>query len=83
MKDQQLVKNYATNMVKLYAEFDRSKLLPFLRGSVQYNLDMALNEVKVRGFKPELVFLLGRCIVHKVIRLWNHLHSHLFKTTSE
>ncbi|XP_060554893.1 vacuolar protein sorting-associated protein 41 homolog isoform X2 [Ruditapes philippinarum] len=60
MKDQQLIKSYATQMVKLYAEFDRPKLLPFLRGSVQYNLDSALKEVKVREFKPELVFLLGR-----------------------
>ncbi|XP_045167945.2 vacuolar protein sorting-associated protein 41 homolog isoform X2 [Mercenaria mercenaria] len=60
MKDQQSIKSFATQMVKLYAEYDRPKLLPFLRGSVQYNLDMALNEVKVREFKPELVFLLGR-----------------------
>ena len=62
MKDQSKIKSYATQMVKLYAEYDRPKLLPFLRGSVQYNLDAALEEVKVRQFKPELVFLLGKLV---------------------
>ncbi|KAL4222561.1 Vacuolar protein sorting-associated protein 41 [Mactra antiquata] len=60
MKDQQAIKNYADEMVTLYAEFNRAKLLPFLNGSVQYKLNKALDEVKVRGFKKEEVFLLVR-----------------------
>ncbi|XP_071956402.1 vacuolar protein sorting-associated protein 41 homolog [Antedon mediterranea] len=46
--------------VSLYAEFDRTKLLPFLRNSNYYPLQKALEECEMRCFIPETVFLLGR-----------------------
>ena len=46
-------------MVKLYSEYDRPKLLPFLKSSNNYQLDMALNIVETREFVPEQVYLLG------------------------
>ncbi|XP_052801970.1 vacuolar protein sorting-associated protein 41 homolog isoform X2 [Mya arenaria] len=58
--DQQLVTPYSGNMVKLYAEFNQAKLLPFLRSSIPYPLDMALKVVEERSLRPEQVFLLGR-----------------------
>ncbi|KAH3717295.1 hypothetical protein DPMN_060078 [Dreissena polymorpha] len=58
--DNQYILPYAGNMVKLYAEFDPPKLLPFLKSSVPYPLDMALEEVGTRQFRREQVFLLGR-----------------------
>ncbi|WAQ93716.1 VPS41-like protein [Mya arenaria] len=55
-----LVTPYSGNMVKLYAEFNQAKLLPFLRSSIPYPLDMALKVVEERSLRPEQVFLLGR-----------------------
>ena len=60
MKDYQLVIPYSDQIVKLYAEFDRPKLLPFLKSSVPYPVDLALKEVEMREFDEEQVFLLGR-----------------------
>ena len=60
MKDYQLVIPYSGQIVKLYAEFDRSKLLPFLKSSVPYPVDLALKEVEVREYDEEQVFLLGK-----------------------
>jgi len=48
------------SLVKLYAEYDRTKLLPFLRRSEFYPLQMAWEECEARDFVKEQVFLLGR-----------------------
>jgi len=47
-------------LVKLYAEFDRPKLLPFLRRSEFYPLQTAWEECEARDYVKEQVFLLGR-----------------------
>ncbi|KAL5007431.1 hypothetical protein ScPMuIL_016237 [Solemya velum] len=59
-KDPDLSKEYHGHQVKLYAEFNRSRLLPFLRSSKWYKLQMAMEECEVRDFIPEQVYLLGR-----------------------
>ncbi|KAI1704545.1 hypothetical protein DdX_14179 [Ditylenchus destructor] len=47
-------------LIKLYADYDRPKLLPFLRKSEKYNLGKALKVCKEKDFVEEKVFLLGR-----------------------
>ena len=47
-------------LVSLYAQFDRPKLLPFLRRSEFYPLQAAWEECKGRDLVPEEVFLLGQ-----------------------
>ncbi|XP_065929628.1 vacuolar protein sorting-associated protein 41 homolog isoform X2 [Magallana gigas] len=59
-KDQQLCQPYHGQLVKLYAEFAPHKLLPFLKSSIHYPLQGAMDECQVRGLIPEQVYLLGR-----------------------
>ncbi|KAK3103437.1 hypothetical protein FSP39_019243 [Pinctada imbricata] len=59
-KDPQIGNKFHGQQVKLYAEFDKQKLLPFLKGSNHYPLQMALEECELRKLIPEQVFLLGR-----------------------
>ncbi|XP_051858563.1 vacuolar protein sorting-associated protein 41 homolog isoform X2 [Drosophila albomicans] len=48
-------------LVGLYAKYDRSKLLPFLRHPLSnYTIQEALAICKSKGFHPEMVYLLGR-----------------------
>ncbi|CAD5229223.1 unnamed protein product [Bursaphelenchus okinawaensis] len=51
---------YLDLMVRLFAEYDRSKLLPFLREADNYKLDLALNICRRKNFVNEAVYLLGR-----------------------
>jgi hypothetical protein len=60
-RDMHAVSDYAGLMVELYAEFDRSKLLAFLRRSESYPLQKALEICQSRAFVKEQVFLLGMC----------------------
>ena len=53
-------------LVVLYAKYDRSKLLPFLRRSNDYVMQEALAICKREGFHPEMVYLLGRMVVCKI-----------------
>lgn len=59
-RDLQNTQEYHGQLVKLYAEFDRPKLLPFLRRSEFYPLQSAWEECEVRDYVKEQVFLLGR-----------------------
>lgn len=59
-KDLNLGKDYHHLQVSLYAEYDRPKLLPFLRLSTEYGLQGALEECQQRSLIPEMVFLLGQ-----------------------
>ncbi|XP_078703981.1 vacuolar protein sorting-associated protein 41 homolog isoform X2 [Branchiostoma floridae x Branchiostoma belcheri] len=59
-KDPHIGQDFHALQVKLYAEFDRARLLPFLRSSNYYPLQKALEECQQRNFIPEMVFLLGR-----------------------
>ncbi|KNC26991.1 hypothetical protein FF38_02345 [Lucilia cuprina] len=62
-------------LVGLYAIYNRSKLLPFLRRSKHYHIQEALNICKSKSFHPEMVYLLGQMgnvtealniIIHKI-----------------
>ncbi|XP_013388215.1 vacuolar protein sorting-associated protein 41 homolog [Lingula anatina] len=59
-KDHHIGQEFHALQVKLYAEYDRSKLLSFLRSSNYYPLQKALEECQQRQLYPEMVFLLGR-----------------------
>lgn len=60
VKDPQAGMDYHELQIPLYAEFDRPKLLTFLRNSNYYPLQKALNECEQRHLVPEMVFLLSR-----------------------
>lgn len=45
---------------RLYAEFDRPKLIGFLKKNSNYNLESAAQVCESRGYTPELVYLLGK-----------------------
>lgn len=53
---------FADLAVTLYAEYNRPRLLPFLRNNEHYRLDKALDvcRQRERDLIPEIVFLLGR-----------------------
>jgi hypothetical protein len=59
-KDPHLGKDYHGQQVRLYAEFDRKRLLPFLMSSNYISLQKALDECQNRLLYDEMVFLLGR-----------------------
>ncbi|GFZ48801.1 hypothetical protein JCM24511_06550 [Saitozyma sp. JCM 24511] len=59
-KDPQFSLPYSDRMVELYAEYDVSRLMPFLRASNFYDLERAYTITKERDYVPEMVFLLGR-----------------------
>ncbi|XP_063964242.1 vacuolar protein sorting-associated protein 41 homolog [Lytechinus pictus] len=59
-KDPNQGKDFHAMQVELYAEFDRPRLLPFLKTSNFYPLQQALEQCEQRNFIKEMVFLLGR-----------------------
>lgn len=61
-RDLQGTQSYHGQLVKLYAEYDRPKLLPFLRRSEFYPLQTAWEECEARDYIQEQVFLLGKII---------------------
>lgn len=60
LKDPQSGQEFHDLQVELYAEFERPRLLPFLRNSHFYHLEKAFEICKERKFIEEMVFLLGR-----------------------
>lgn len=59
-KDPHMGRDYHGRQVKLYAEFDRPKLLPFLKASNYCSLQQSLKECEERSFHQERIFLLDR-----------------------
>ncbi|KAK9235437.1 hypothetical protein V1525DRAFT_381619 [Lipomyces kononenkoae] len=51
---------FADLQVNLYAEYDRSKLLDFLKKSNSYNFEKASEICEKREYIPELVYILGK-----------------------
>ncbi|XP_030754784.1 vacuolar protein sorting-associated protein 41 homolog [Sitophilus oryzae] len=51
---------YHEELVRLYAIFDRQKLLPFLKKSDHYLIDDVLDICKKEKYYPEMVYLLDR-----------------------
>ena len=60
LKDPQAGQDFHDLQVELYAEFQRPRLLPFLRNSNYYQLERALKACEERDYIDEMVFLLGR-----------------------
>eukprot|EP00794_Sanderia_malayensis_P011371 gene11371-12556_t len=60
IKDSQAGQDFHELQVELYAEFDRPKLLPFLKSSIHYALEKAFKVCEEQDFISEMVFLLGR-----------------------
>jgi hypothetical protein len=58
-KDPQLGKDYHNLQVQLYAEYDRPRLIHFLRTSNNLALQKTLEECQQRNLYPEMVYLLG------------------------
>ena len=61
-KDPHLGQDFHARQVRLYAEYDRERLLPFLRSSIYYPLQGALDECQERNLIPEMVYLLGNVL---------------------
>ncbi|BGP13310.1 Vacuolar protein sorting-associated protein 41 [Rhodosporidiobolus nylandii] len=59
-KDAHLAFDYSDLQVDLYAEYNPSKLMDFLRASSYYSLERAYKICDARDLVPEMVFLLGR-----------------------
>uniref|UniRef100_A0A915D1U2 Vacuolar protein sorting-associated protein 41 homolog n=1 Tax=Ditylenchus dipsaci TaxID=166011 RepID=A0A915D1U2_9BILA len=59
-KDDVEIRRYSDMLIRLYADHDRSKLLPFLKRCENYQLDLALDICKRKQFVEEAVYLLGR-----------------------
>ena len=55
-----LVSDHADTAVHLFAEYDRSLLMQFLRSSQSYDLALASKICEERKFIPELVYLLSK-----------------------
>ncbi|KAK9478037.1 hypothetical protein V1514DRAFT_352660 [Lipomyces japonicus] len=51
---------FADLQVNLYADYDRPKLLEFVKRSNSYNLEKASEICERRGYIPELVYILGK-----------------------
>ncbi|KAL9127193.1 MAG: hypothetical protein Q9217_003880 [Psora testacea] len=55
-----LVSDYADTAVGLFAEYDRSLLMEFLKSSQSYTLELASQICEQRKYIPELVYLLSK-----------------------
>ncbi|CAK9436893.1 uncharacterized protein LODBEIA_P14150 [Lodderomyces beijingensis] len=52
--------NFGNELIKLFADFNRSLLLPYLTDSDNYNVDKAIEICQTREFYSELIYLLGK-----------------------
>ncbi|GAM24798.1 hypothetical protein SAMD00019534_079730, partial [Acytostelium subglobosum LB1] len=60
LKDARAGMDFHELQVSLYAQYEPDLLLPFLRNSISYNLDKALQICKERNLYAEMVYILGR-----------------------
>ncbi|VDP02744.1 unnamed protein product [Heligmosomoides polygyrus] len=51
---------FADQAVQLYAEYDRKKLMPFLRKNEYYHINRALEVCRQKNFVEEMILLLGK-----------------------
>ncbi|ODQ64914.1 hypothetical protein NADFUDRAFT_11457, partial [Nadsonia fulvescens var. elongata DSM 6958] len=58
-EDNFTAREFGDLQVKLYAEFDRAKLMAFLRRNNNYVIEQAIKVCEERDYVPELVYLLG------------------------
>ena len=74
-KDPHIGHEFHALQVKLYAEYDREKLLPFLRSSNYYPLQMALEICEQRQYIKEMVFLLGDYLSCSFMELYQWVYK--------
>eukprot|EP01132_Coremiostelium_polycephalum_P009654 gene9654-11836_t len=60
LKDAHIASDFHELQISLYATYEPSLLLPFLRNSVHYSLEKALEICKQKKLYEEMVYLLGR-----------------------
>ncbi|ORY83894.1 hypothetical protein BCR37DRAFT_378907 [Protomyces lactucae-debilis] len=58
--DASLASDFTDLQVKLYAEYDRERLMELLKNTTGYSLERAIEECERREYIPELVFILGK-----------------------
>lgn len=58
--DDLLVKGFEDDIINLFSQFDRPKLLPFLMSNTSYDLGKAVQVCEMNAFVDELVYLLGK-----------------------
>lgn len=54
---------FHNKLVKLYAVYDKTKIMPLLHVSSYIDLEPALNTVKSYGLIPETVYLLSKYLI--------------------
>ncbi|PIO74484.1 hypothetical protein TELCIR_03503 [Teladorsagia circumcincta] len=69
---------FADQAVRLYAEYDRKKLMPFLRKNENYQINRALEVCRQKNFVEEMILLLGKSGNHVdaldlMVRKYNQL----------
>ena len=55
-----LVQGFGNERVKLYADYKREKLLPYLTKNDDYDIDTAITICETNDYTKELVYLLGK-----------------------
>lgn len=63
--DELLVKGFENQIIKLYSQFNRPKLLPFLTSNSNYNISEAIEICEQSAFVDELIYLLSQVGEHK------------------
>lgn len=58
--DELLVKGFEDDMIKLYSQYDRPKLLPFMTSNKNFNILGAIEICELNAFVDELIYLLGQ-----------------------
>lgn len=58
--DNFLVQGFGNERVKLYADYKREKLLPYLTKNDDYDIDTAITICETNDYTKELVYLLGK-----------------------
>lgn len=58
--DELLVKGYENDRIKLYSQYSRPKLFPFLINNHDYDISKAIDICEANALVDELVYLLGR-----------------------
>lgn len=58
--DDFITRDFGNNLIELYSQFNREKLLPYLMKNSNYNFDLAIELCETNELYEELVYLLGK-----------------------
>lgn len=59
-KDELITRPFGNEQIRLYSQFNRARLLPFLTKNNNYDIDKAVELCESNDFTEELVYLLGK-----------------------